>query len=231
MNESHTPVFLKIILCFFLFIGTNITNSAESFNKDWTAANILGSFSDNSSFKYYLEPQLRLIDTNSVFNQFLLLGGIGYQINKDITVLLGTGWIKTRTPENTETQERRIWEQLNWRINNKLNWSINSRTRLEQRERLDYAQMSIRLRERMWIRIPFKKWESYSFSCFDELFFNLNHPQWASPYTLEQNRAFIGISKQISNTITIDAGYLNQYVRASTNYQDNVFLLNFSITT
>lgn len=212
-------------------MGIHCVNSAETYNKDWTGATIIGSLPHSSSFKYYFEPQLRLIDTTSVFNQLLLLGGLGYQMNPDVLVVMGSGWIRTKTVRNFQTEETRIWEQLNWRMLNTPNWNINSRTRIEQRKHADFSAMSLRLRERIWIRVPFKKWEGYSFSCFDEIFFNLNHPEWTSPYLIEQNRLFVGISRKLSETIIMDAGYANQYIRSSTKFLDNVLLISFNITT
>lgn len=201
----------------------------ESYDKYWSVAIITGSLEKSPSFKYYLEPQLRLIDDNRVFNQLLLLGGLGYQINTNMTVYLGPGWILSKTPQGNKTHEKRLWEQLNWMLLSTPNLNINSRTRLEERKDTNASQMAIRLRERVWMKVPIKNSDKVSFSFFNEIFLNLNHPQWVSPYLFEQNRAFIGISTQISKSTVIDAGYLNQYIHAVKNRLDNVLLLSFTV--
>ncbi|BCA96228.1 hypothetical protein TUM19329_25890 [Legionella antarctica] len=221
--------FLKITLALFLFIGLSPAISAP-YNKGWVVSAVTGSLSDDSSFRYYLEPQLRLIDDTYFFNQLLLLGGLGYQFNNDMSLFIGPGWIVTKTPENATTHEERYWEQFNWRVVNKPYLNLISRTRFEQRKNVDESRIALRLRPRMWLRIPFKNNSKYSFSIFDELFFNLNHPQWVSPRLFEQNRAFIGIAAQLSNSILMDVGYLNQHLRSFTNQTDNVLLLSFTIT-
>jgi len=202
----------------------------ESLNKDWSVATIMGSFSNKPSFKYYFEPQLRLIDNSSVFDQLLLLGGVGYQINTDLLLLLGPGSIITNTSQNKLLHENRLWEQLNWRIKNSPDLNINSRTRLEERKITTTSAVAVRFRERVWIKVPIKNWNGYSFSCFNEIFLNLNHPLWVSPYLVEQNRAFIGIATQLSKSTIMDVGYLNQYIHSVKNELNNVLLLSFTVT-
>jgi len=230
MKKLNTALFLTI-LC--LFIGTQSANSTRAYNKAWAVTTIIGSMPFNPAFKYYIEPQIRFIDDDYLFNQTLQFGGLGYQINKNVVIFTGAGWIITKTPEGDSTHETRFWQQLNWLmlINSSLN--INSRTRLEERKLTDAAQMAVRFRQRIWMRVPFKKWERHSFSVNNEFFFNLNHPHWVSPYLLEQNRAFVGISTQLTKSMTADIGYLNQYARPSnTNtFSDHVFLLSFNIAS
>lgn len=231
MKKLNTALFLIIIL--YPFIGIKSANSTSSYNKAWAVAAIIGSMPVNPAFKYYIEPQIRFIDDNYFFNQTLQLGGLGYQINKNIMVFAGPGWIITKTPEGESTHETRFWQQLNWLMVNSPNLNMNSRTRVEERKRTNTAPMAIRLRQRVWMRIPFKKWERHSFSVFDELFFNMNHPAWVSPYLFEQNRAFVGIATQLTKSMIADIGYLNQYLRPSrtNSFSDHVFLLSFSITS
>ncbi|MCL9682608.1 DUF2490 domain-containing protein [Legionella maioricensis] len=221
---------VKITLVFFLSFGISPANSGASYTKGWTVATMTGPLTNSSAFKYYLEPQLRLIDDNYFFHQFLLLGGLGYQFNDNIALYAGPGWIVTKTPASVMVHENRYWEQLNWRILKKPGYNINSRTRLEERENVDESRMAIRLRQRMWLRIPFKIESKYSFSLYDEVFFNLNHPEWVSPYLFEQNRAFVGVAAQLSKSILIDIGYLNQYLRSTTQERDNVLILSFTIS-
>lgn len=222
---------IRLIISFLLCLGIQTVNSARTYTKYWSVANLIGSIAENSSFKYYLEPQLRLIDTSSIFNQFLLLGGVGYQFNSKLILFIGPGWIATTTPEKKRHTEKRLWEQLNWQVLNNTNLNLNSRTRLEERKRSNEAKVAFRLRERVWLRVPFRKGQSYFFSSFDEVFFNLNHPRWTSPYRFEQNRAFVGIAKQLSKSAILDLGYLNQYLRSTNSQTDNVILISFTMVS
>jgi hypothetical protein len=232
MNTSNYPVWLKIIVFCLPGLSFQSTFAARSYTKYWSNASIIGPVSKDSSFKYYLEPQIRLIDTPSVFEQFLLLAGGGYQFNPDLVFFIGGVWIYNKSPEtNINTEEKRLWQQINWQALNNLNFSLNSRTRLEQRSQEDQSQIALRFRERLWLRMPFKGQEKYSFSCYDEFFFNLNHPQWTSPHLFEQNRAFVGIGRQLFQSATLDIGYLNQFNHSFNNQTNNVVLLSFSMNT
>lgn len=227
MKKLHDFLFLIVIsLCF----GSQPANST-SHNRAWGVATIMGPVTDNTAFRYYLEPQLRLINDNSVFNQLLILGGLGYQLNQNMTLFVGPGWIATKTTNSNLIYEKRLWQQLNWQILNNLNWNINSRTRLEERKREDNSSMALRFRQRIWMRLPLKKWPGYSFSCFDEVFFNLNHPEWTSPRTFEQNRAFIGFSRQLSKSTVLDLGYLNQRIYSVQNQLNHVLSLGLTVVT
>ena len=228
MDRISCSFGIKIIVSIFLCISMQTANSTRTYSKDWAVVNIIGSISENSPFKYYLEPQLRLIDNRSVFNQFLFLGGLGYQFNPNLMFFVGPGWILIKPPTNNTHTEKRWWQQLNWRIVNDSNFSLQSRTRLEERQQSNQSQTAVRLRERLWLRIPFK-WHNYSLSTFNEFFFNLNHPQWTSPYLFEQNRAFIGIAKQLSKSTIMDLGYLHQSIYSHNHETSNVILLSFTM--
>ena len=232
MNTPKYSVWLTIIILCLPGFSIRSAFAARSYTKYWSTASIIGSVSKDSPFKYSLEPQIRLIDTPSVFEQFLLLAGAGYQFNPDLMFFIGPSWIYNKSPEtNTFSEEKRLWQQINWRALNNSILTLNSRTRLEERSQEDQSQIALRFRERLWLRVPFKNQEKYSFSCYDELFLNLNHPDWTSPHLFEQNRAFIGIGRQLFNSATLDIGYLNQFNHSFTNQTSNVVFLAFSMSS
>jgi hypothetical protein len=217
----------QLLFIFLLLIAIKPAYCTESYSKYWSVATIIGPLPNK--FKYYFEPQLRLINDPYVFNQLLLLGGLGYQFHPTLIFFLGPGWILTRNTQGLMIHEDRLWEQLNWQALNTSKLNLLSRTRLEERKNTAYSAIALRFRERMWVRIPIGPSDTYFFSCFDELFFNLNHPKWVSPYFFEQNRTFIGFGTQITKSTLIDVGYLNQYIHAETNELNNVWLLSFTV--
>lgn len=220
----------QIVLGILLFTVTvQQACGTRPYDKYWVAGTVIGSIPNHASFKYYFEPQLRLIEDAYVFNQSLLLGGLGYEINQNVSLFAGTGWILTKTSEGMLNNERRLWQQVSWSVIKKDNLNVMSRTRLEERKRISTRHTALRFRERLWVRIPFKEQGKYFWSCFDEIFFNLNHPAWVSSYVVEQNRAFMGIAVKLSQSTMVDVGYLNQYLRAFRSQQDNVLLLSVSI--
>ncbi len=220
-------VLLSLLLISIFFLPTNKAYSLESYDKYWSVATITGSFPEHHRVKYYFEPQLRLIDNPYVFNQLFLFAGLGYQVKSNVTFFMGPGLNVIKNNEGKIIEERRLWQQLNWLVFNTPTFNLNSRSRLEERALSSSSQLSARVRERLWLRVPIKGFERYSFSCFDEVFFNLNSPAWVPPTFFEQNRAFIGIATTFKKTTLIDVGYLNQYI--NTRELNNVFLLSFTI--
>ncbi len=202
--------------------------ATDSYIKQWNTAVIIGSI-PHSNFRYYLEPQLRFIADPYILNEAFFLGGLGYQVNHDLVIFAGAGWIFSKSPQGTDSNEMRIWQQVNWLAINHDNYNLISRTRMEERKNTNGSPYAYRFRQRLWLRIPLTRFPSFSFSCFDEIFLNLNHPSWVSPYFFAQNRAFIGIGHQLTKAVMVDAGYMNQYLHSNQNQLDHVILLTFSI--
>lgn len=225
---------IKIIAryCVILLLSICCINvySATNYYKFWLPAVITGSLAGSERFSYYLEPQLRLIDDPYVFNQFQSLVGLGYKINSRLYFYFGPGWVLTKVPQGVVMNEIRWWQQLNDSFVNTKIFNIQNRTRLEERINTQFPNVAYRVRERIWVRISFPWSGPYSFSCYDELFFNLNHPDWVSQYFFEQNRAFIGVSRRFSDSFRFDIGYLNQYFRTINSYDDHVFLTIFTLS-
>jgi hypothetical protein len=200
----------------------------EGHTKLWGVANILESFPNNKKMKYYFEPQLRLIDDAYVLNQLYFLFGLGYQIAPNLVLLAGPGWILIKNTQGQVSHEYRLWEQATWNVMPEHLINLVSRTRLEEQIRDTNRQLSVVLRERVLGRIPIKNWDHHFITLFDEMFFNLNQPKWVAPHFFAQNRAFIGLGIQLSKTMIIDMGYLNQYQRTQPVQMSNV--LWFSLT-
>ncbi|HSW93840.1 MAG TPA: DUF2490 domain-containing protein [Gammaproteobacteria bacterium] len=230
----HRYVMKKVKGIFFLFILLLFYQSAfsvEEHTKLWFNATVLGSFQKDSPWKYYLEPQLRFIDDPYKFNQVNMAAGAGYQTTPDMILLGGLGWYLTKTLSGNILHEYRLWQQLNWMIPPTPTYALISRSRLEERRLAGHPGIAYRFRERLFARIPFKRWPTHSLALYDEIFLNLNQPDWAVPHFFEQNRAFMGIGTELTKTIIFDIGYLNQYVMTSPRQMDNVLLVSLTATS
>lgn len=226
--KKYAHFLFIIFLSYIMLVSPSF--SMEHYTKLWLTNVSTLSFTSNPKLKYYLEPQLRLIDNHNKFNEVFFLTGIGYQVTPTILLLTGPGWILTETTQDQMEHEFRLWEQMNWQPISPTQYSIISRSRLEERKQTNNPGIAIRFRERLWVRIPIKHSNAYSLSLFDEVFMNLNHPAWVSPDFMSQNRAFIGIGKQLSPTAILDIGYLNQYIMSQQNQINHVALVSLTIT-
>jgi len=212
-----------------LSIACSSANAYQTYEKLWMSNVLTGSLAVDQPYKYYLQTDLRFIDSPYIFNQFLLLGGLGYQFTPAILVFGGVGRVFDKTADGSTIKENRLWQQLNWSLINFSHYMLNSRTRLEEVKNLDQSQLLYRIRQRFWLRVPIKRWDSYYISCYDEIFLHFNHPEWSSPYVFSQNRAFIGIAKRFSPQTILDIGYLNQYIHSTQNQINHVLLFSFTI--
>ena len=213
-----------LLLFIALFYAPISTWAIQSTNKFWSLITLTGNY---GSFLYNVEPQLRLIEQNNTFNQFLTNAGGGYQVAPSWQCWLGQT-ISTLSQDAGpgDLEEYRIWEQIIWQhaINSSL---LSSRTRLEQRKSLYYATWANRLRERMLINISLS--DHLSLALNDEILVNLNQVEWITTKTLDQNRAFIGLVQQLSPSTFISMGYMNQLIFTTTRQSDNVLVLNLQI--
>jgi hypothetical protein len=221
--------YLRLIILIICIVIIRPAYCFQGHTKLWTVAAITESFKNNKKVKYYFEPQLRLIDDKYVFNQLFGLVGWGYQVTPDLLLLAGPGWILIKNTQGQVSHEYRIWEQATWNMLPGSSVSLISRTRLEEQTRDTNHQLSVVLRERVFARIPIKHWDNHFISTFDEMFFNINRVSWAPQHFFAQNRAFLGLGIQLSNTTIVDVGYLNQYQRTNPIQMSNVFWLSLTI--
>lgn len=200
--------------------------------KNWDTLIISGPLSSESKFKYYLQPQLNLIDDKYKFNTAFLYAGIGYQYASNMTFWLMDGYVDLKKINGQVEHINVIRQQLDWDIVNTASLIFSSTSRLEERKNFAETEWAYRVRERLTLRVPFPQWEDHSLVLFDEAFFNINHPAWITSNSfMQQNRAFIGIGTVLSKQVSFDIGYLNQYVMNNTDSLNNVLYLAFNVVT
>jgi hypothetical protein len=164
----------------------------------------------SGSWRAWLDVQVRFGDDASRFSQGILRPGVGYSLSRAWTVWLGYAYIRTEPPyASTSTYEHRIWEQATWsdRIGRT---RLSSRTRLEERFVSTGSQTGWRLREFVKLSVPLGS--IWSAVLYDEYFYNLNSTNYGATAGSDRNRFFIGPGVSISPQLTIEAGYLHQYV-------------------
>lgn len=220
---------LVLFIIALVFSSISYGASGNTHTKLWGAAVIIGPVKENTKIKYYLEPQIRFIDNQYKFEEAFMFAGLGYQPKPDLMVFLGNAWVTSKSSTGNLRQENRIWQQAIWNPITNSSFNLISRTRLEERKNIADPQWLLRFRERLMVRVPFKKWERHAFVLFNEVFFNLNHPKWdGNTRFFTQNRVFLGIGTTVSQQVSFDIGYLNQYQFRIPNQIGHVLFLNFN---
>ncbi|MDF1760483.1 MAG: DUF2490 domain-containing protein [Coxiellaceae bacterium] len=212
--------------------GLLYANSTNHNFMVWTDVN-WQDFTD-SGVDYTLNSSFRFIDDSPTFNQSVLRGGVGYSFTKDLAAWVGYTFVPTQNVgTNHFVYEQRSWQQLQWAALSAKNIAIVSDTRLEQRYFNQNSATAWRLRQRLTFDlVPVSDFLPVGFTplVYDEIMFNLNHPQWVGNNTLNQNRLFIGVATRIKDRFVFQLGYLNQYIFLNPIDTDNhVFSLSLTL--
>ena len=206
-----------IVLCFAL------TAQAETKEDEglWLMLAGQGSLApDNEDFhrlRWWLDLQPRFADRADGLDQALIRPGVGVSLSDNTTVWAGYAWIRTKRRGQGHSEEHRIWQQLTWspRIGR---LKLSSRTRLEQRFLDTGDDIGWRFRQFVKGTFPIAVDGRLFLSAYDEIFFDLNGTDWGQRSGVSQNRMFAGLgwkfgSRPSSGPLTVEVGYLNQFVR------------------
>jgi hypothetical protein len=225
---------LSVLLIVFCYFQQGFAATERDF-QTWFNVTATGNFNKESKafsrFKYWLEGQDRIGDNSSRSSQEMLRPGLGYSLTENTSLWLGYGWIHTGAPfTTTPFAENRIWQQLLWTKSYNY-WTFLSRTRLEQRFLGNNHKVAYRARQLAKIVVPLKIDSNFSFVSTDELFWHKNNFIGRNSRGFDQNRFFIGFGYQLYPKVTIEIGYMNQYIRrvGVPNFCSNILAANLLI--
>lgn len=126
--------------------------------------------------------------------------------------------------------ENIIWEQMVWQIFENEQMVIRTRTRFEQINQQQQGEWQNLFREKVSIYFPNQLFNKLTPLIYDEIFVNLNQPEWVSGDTFSQNRLFIGLAIPTSKASFLEAGYIQQTLfNDSGNDFNNVLYLGINI--
>jgi Protein of unknown function (DUF2490) len=198
-----------IIGCLFL-LASNFTFAQNNKFGTWNIVNTKLNLDKN--WAVFNELQLRSQLFYGDFYYYEIKGGISYSINKNFSVLAGTGRYMTYSNGGDfnkpfVNKEFRTWQQIT--MNNYLD-----RVKFEHRYRLEQRWLSnggyrnrFRYRLNTFLPINNKKIEPHTFylTAFDEIFLTN-----VAPY-FERNRILGGAGYQFSKHLTLQTGYVYQF--------------------
>lgn len=193
-----------------LTICSSKVNAQNGKTGTWGIANVTLPGDSTHRWGGYIELQSR---ANELFNQFFYYetkGGVSYDIAKNYTALIGTGRYVTKDFTNLDAPptvlEFRMWEQMT--INNFLDrLKIEHRYRAEQRWLNGIYRNRFRYRINLVVPLNHRKIQpqTYFISVFDEVFLNNKVPHF------ERNRFSAAFGYQFDKSLSVQAGYLDQY--------------------
>jgi hypothetical protein len=223
--QKFCVLIIVLSICQNVFAVTQHTES-------WNSAIITGSLSKDKKLKYYIQPGLSFEDDKYKYRGTNLYLGFGYQTSPDIIVWLMNGWFNRLRPSGSYLNTDTIRQELDWNAITTGPFTLLSVSRLEERKNYSEPEWQIRFKEKLILRAPFNFWQNHSFVTFDEVFFTFNNPAWINCNSFfEKNNAFVGVGTRISEYVSFDLGYLNQFEMKTTGNQvNNVLYLMFNVT-
>ena len=172
----------------------------------WFDIKSSGKFSD-SKMSYLLQFQTKFKDFS--YDQNVLRAGLGYRF-KSCSTWLGCGFIPSFNKKLDIFEiENRIWQRVIFNIKTKEGIKLGFRTWLEERFKKNKCCVAFRLRQRFSIKVTKDPDRIHPF-IYDEIFFNLNNPDWIGQKTINQNRIFVGVEVPIKDNWSLQIGYINQ---------------------
>jgi hypothetical protein len=193
--------------------------------QNWDSVALTLPISTNNKTLLYLEIQPRIgnlddLGSNNDFAQLILRSAAGYKLNSNVSVWQGYAWIPTFEP--LRFNENRIFQQL--LIENKHNrLNLTNRTRLEERWIEGTNGTTVRFRHQLKTSYPISKDSKWSLAGHDELFFTLKGVSNGPASGFDQNRAFLGVGRKLSEQVKTEIGYLNDYVNRRDPVADRMF--------
>lgn len=165
-----------------------------------------------SRWRYWFDAQARYFDLGNGTDQYLVRPAIGYDINKNLTAWAGYARFHSRSQSGNSTYEDRYWQQLNWTAGRWNSGTFSMRARLEQRSVSTGDDVGLVLRFQTKYVRPIGNSNNRTLILNIEPFVDLKDTDWGGESGPGQNRTFIGMGWRASDNVTIEAGYMNQYI-------------------
>ncbi len=181
----------------------------------WTIFSTTDSFSETgaaSRWHYWFDAQARYFDVGSGTNQWLVRPAVGYEIRDGVKAWAGYARFRSRNGAGRVADENRYWQQLDWRAGRWQDGNVSMRVRLEQRSIDVGDDLGLVLRFMTKYVRPFAGHEDKNLIIGLEPFVDLRDTDWGGDAGLGQNRIFVGMGWRLSDTVTLETGYMNQYI-------------------
>lgn len=174
-----------------------------------------------------LEAQERFTNDASRLGQFLFRPSIGYKLDKSTSIHLGYAYVYSDPQNGASTNEHRAFQQLSFRVaGDGKGVAVTGRTRFEQRFLEETDGTGLRIRQQFRLTAPLS--EKVRAIAWTEAFIGLNQTRFQRD-GIGLWRNFAGVSVPLGKGVSLEPGYLNQYVvRTGTDRIDHVGNLTLS---
>lgn len=174
----------------------------------------------------YLEVQPRLRGGDGLeIEKLLVRPAFFWQATPEWSFWLGYNYAPTFEPYRDEQQ---VWQQAMY-LRRFSRFSLLNRTRLEQRMLSGAGGVAVRLRHQVRAMVPLPSDPAWALVAFDEAFFHMNTVSSGAVSGFDQNRFFLGISRQLTPQLRAEVGYQTVFVLRAGETPDR--LLHVALTS
>jgi hypothetical protein len=200
---------LTCLAIFTLFLSFP-TLALNQYAKQWIAINTQQNYGENTRWSTFFYSQLRFIDQDHPWQSVLMEGGIGYNLTTAKKIQFGYRWTG-QNPYNNFHQQNRLFQQYVFQTQFSVLNYLSNRARLEEISESNNNQIGLRFREKLAIEINHQLASNTFPFFYDEVFFQLNHPNYMPHTLIGENRLFLGFNLYRSKKSWWEIGYINQY--------------------
>ena len=224
-QQRSSRLWLSTMTVVLLGIGAAPARAADDETGVWiiaSASDVFESQSSPSRWSYWFDAQARYVDLDSGANQWLLRPGLGYAYTENVSLWAGYSRFRTRGRTGAVVDEDRWWQHVTWRAGHGLGGNLSFRARLEQRTVSFDSDIRVILRLQGRYSRPIS--DNTSLVLAIEPFFDVVDTDWGGPAGFEQNRISIGINRRLNSAWSLEAGYMNQFVRPNAGNDRSIHL-------
>lgn len=228
INATVRRSWLAVVCFLFPLAGTATENDPGA----WVIFSTTDAFQadgQDSRWRYWFDAQARYFDVGSGTNQWLVRPGIGYSINDNVNAWVGYARFRARNAAGNVSDENRYWQQIDWTAGRWNEGRVSMRVRLEQRLVSTGEDTGLVFRFMTKYARPVGEAGRTNLVIGIEPFFDLIDTDWGGDSGLGQNRIFVGLNRSLGDSLSIEAGYMNQYIWRDNaeNRSNNLAVLNF----
>jgi hypothetical protein len=210
-------------LVLFMFIAIPSKHFGQALGC-WNSFNI--NYDNGKKWSFASELQLRSLQFYKNYNYHEYKGIIGYKLIPNLQTSLVFGRYTTfgsgKTFQNPKlAEEFRLALQLGLK-NTIGKFQVDHRYRFEKRYYTSGAR-GIRIRYRAGLSVPLDEKKRTSFSLSNEFLLAIN--AGSSIIRFDKNRINLGVTRKLSNMVSMQVGYLSQYDSKSADEPGNNFFV------
>jgi hypothetical protein len=193
----------------------------------WTTTTATFDLGDDTNFAAQLVA--RFSDAAGGVSELQMQADVETEAQEGIKVGAGYSYVPRYDQGQLTSREHRIRQQVSARIGEVLGGRVDGRLRLEERWRDDGEDMMLRLRGRiMWTR-PIGP-DELALRVWHESFVQLNDTDWGGAARYSRMRNQVSLRRRLSETMTGELGYLNQYSIADGGPDELVHALTLALS-